>query len=127
MTVDLDAVEMLLGESALDELLRAGFSREDGAAGDHLGIRARELQREFIEGCGHPGLVHVREDHASLDSACPEGGKRLVDADPVLDGPGMLAEPSPDRLRQPVRKEMHVRIDDHPGPPFQFDVSAFDP
>src|SRR5205085_2395492 len=43
---------------------------------------------------------------------------RFVHADSVLDGPGVLAEPSADRLGEPIGKEMHVRIDDHEDLPF---------
>ena len=118
MAVDLDAVETVFSEGALEQLFAALFSRKDGAAGHDFRVRDGELQREIIQGSCHAGLVRVGEDDASIDSASPERGHRFVHADSVLDGPGVLAEPSADRLGEPIGKEMHVRIDDHEDLPF---------
>ena len=75
-------------------------------------VPRRDLRREVVQGARHPRSVRVGQSDHAIDPARPELLHALVRADPVLDAPGVIVEPAPDGLRQPIGKEMHVRVDD---------------
>ena len=74
-------------------------------------VPRRDLRREVVQGARHPRSVRVGQSDHAIAPARPEFLHALVRADPVRDAPGVIVEPAPDGLRQPIGKEMHVRVD----------------
>ena len=103
------------GQRFFEDLFLAFLAREDGAAGDHLGVPPGDVEREIVQGAREAWLVNVRERHHPRDAALAQDPHGVVHARPVLDVPGMRIEPPPDRLGEPVRMQVHMGVDDDLG------------
>jgi hypothetical protein len=98
-------------ERLLEDRARARLARQHGGETGDARLALRDRGHRGVQRARHARRVRVGVAHDALDAAVEEEARDVGRAELVADRPAVLLEPAPDRLRDAIGEEVHVRVD----------------